>query len=331
MRTLSIVLGLAGLGLATLLVGWFGLGRVIGSLASVGWPGFAALALFQLALFVLLGLTWFAIVPGAGAGRAWVFVWGRMVRDSAGNLLPLSQLGGFAAGTRAVTLHGVGWAIATASTMVDVTLEFAAELGFALVGLAVLAWRAPDSTLVLPIAVGVGLATLAGAALVWMQQGASGLLRRLGSRIVGGRLARASLRLGRVQSALDHAYSRPLVLAGATLLHLFGWFATGIGSWLAYRLLGVPVDLVTALALEALLSAAMSLAFAVPVGAGVQEAAYAGIGSVFGLPPDISLAVSLLRRARDLALGLPILLLWQGVEMHRLRAGAGRAVSVQPE
>jgi len=323
MRALSIVLGLAGLGLATLLIGWFGLDRVIGSLASVGWPGFAAFALFQLALFVLLGLTWFTIVPGEHSGPPWVFVWGRMVRDAAGNLLPLSQLGGFAAGARAVTLHGVGWAAATASTMVDVTLEFAAELGFALIGLAVLAWRAPDSALVLPIAIGVGLAMLVGGLLVWGQQGASGLLRRLGSRVVGDRLPVASQRLGRVQSALDRAYARPLALAGATLLHLLGWLATGIGSWIAYRLLGVPIDLITALGLEALLSAAMSLAFAVPVAAGVQEAAYAGIGTVFGLPPDISLAVSLLRRARDIVVGLPILLLWQGVEMRRVRSGSG--------
>jgi hypothetical protein len=50
----------------------------------------------------------------------------------------------------------------------------------------------------------------------------------------------------------------------------------------------------------------------------VQEAGYAGLGALFGIPPEISLGVSLLRRARDLALGIPILLIWQLVEVRRL-------------
>ena len=322
MRVLSILLALAGLGVATMLVGWFGLDRVVDSLASVGWPGFALFALFQMALFVLLGLAWFVVVPGEEFRRAWIFVWGRMVRDASGNLLPFAQLGGFAVGARAVTLHGVGWAAATASTTVDVTMEFAAELGFALIGLGVLMLRAPDSALPVPIGLGVGLAILGAAGFVWLQHGASGLLRSLGTRIVGDRFAGASGRFGRIQAELDRAYARKLALIAAGLLHLAGWLATGFGSWIAYRLLGTDIDLLTALGLEALLSAAVSLAFAVPGAAGVQEAAYAGLGTVFGLPPEISLAVSLLRRARDLVVGVPILLLWQAIEMRRLKAGA---------
>ena len=36
----------------------------------------------------------------------------------------------------------------------------------------------------------------------------------------------------------------------------------------------------------------------VPVNAGVQEAGYAGLGAIFGVPPELSLGVSLIRRAR---------------------------------
>ena len=64
----------------------------------------------------------------------------------------------------------------------------------------------------------------------------------------------------------------------------------------------------------------LAIAIVVPGHAGVQEAAYAGIGAIFGQPPELSLAVSLLRRARDLALGVPILLIWQAVELQRRRA-----------
>jgi hypothetical protein len=74
-----------------------------------------------------------------------------------------------------------------------------------------------------------------------------------------------------------------------------------------------------ALAIEALLHALLIPAFVIPGYAGVQEAGYAGIGTLFGIPPEISLGVSLLRRARDIAIGIPVLLIWQWIEVRRLR------------
>jgi glycosyltransferase 2 family protein len=69
-----------------------------------------------------------------------------------------------------------------------------------------------------------------------------------------------------------------------------------------------------------------AVAFLVPVNAGVQEAGYAGLGAIFGVPPELSLGVSLVRRARDLAVGIPILLLWQTFEARRLRSAERVAV-----
>jgi hypothetical protein len=60
------------------------------------------------------------------------------------------------------------------------------------------------------------------------------------------------------------------------------------------------------------------------VNAGVQEAGYAGLGAIFGVPPELSLGVSLVRRARDIAVGVPVLLIWQTFEARRLR-GVERA------
>ena len=53
---------------------------------------------------------------------------------------------------------------------------------------------------------------------------------------------------------------------------------------------------------------------------------YAALGAIFGVPPELSLGVSLIRRARDLVVGVPILLLWQLVEMRHLRAAQRVAV-----
>jgi uncharacterized membrane protein YbhN (UPF0104 family) len=113
-------------------------------------------------------------------------------------------------------------------------------------------------------------------------------------------------------------------LALGFTVHLIGWLAAGTAGWIAYRALGAPIDFDDVLAIEALLSALAAAAFLVPVNAGVQEAGYAGLGAIFGVPPELSIGVSLVRRARDIVVGVPILLLWQALEVRRLRAAAAK-------
>jgi putative membrane protein len=260
-------------------------------------------------------------MPARSAARPWVQVWGRMVRDASANCLPFSQVGGFVFGARAVTLHGVEWHTATASTVVDVTAEFLAQIAFAGIGLAILLARAPASSLAVPMEVGLGLAIMACLGFVWLQQGAGPIFTRISRRIAGRWFGDARERVDVLQAELSLIYGRTLQLALSCLVHLVGWLCTGVAGWITYHALGVPVDFDDALAIEALLAAATAVAFLVPVNAGVQEAGYAGLGAIFGISPDLSLAVSIVRRARDLAVGVPILLLWQYLEMRRLRAG----------
>ena len=324
LKKLSIVLALAGLLLGTALIGWFGFGRVIAGVQRVGWEDFALIVGWQLVLFVVLGLAWDAIVPPREARRPWVFVWGRMVRDASANCLPFSQVGGFVFGARAATLHGVSWSLATASTVVDVTAEFLAQLAFTAIGLGILLARAPHSSLAVPLEVGLGLAVMAGVALIWLQRAAAPLFAGLGRRIAGRWFEDAQDRVQVLQAELSLIYGHTARLAVGFMGHLLGWIGTGVAGWIAYRALGVPIEFDDALAIEALLSAAAAVAFLVPVNAGVQEAGYAGLGAIFGVPPELSLGVSLIRRARDVAVGVPILLVWQFFEVRRLRSGAGR-------
>jgi len=321
------MLALAGLLLGTALIGWFGFGRVISGVQRVGWEDFALIVGWQLVLFVVLGLAWDAIVPPREARRPWVFVWGRMVRDASANCLPFSQVGGFVFGARAAMLHGVSWSLATASTVVDVTAEFLAQLAFTAIGIGILLARAPDSSLAVPLEVGLGLAVAAGVALIWLQQAAAPLFASLGRRIAGRWFEDAQDRVQVLQAELSLIYGHTARLAVGFTGHLIGWIGTGVAGWIAYRALGVPIDFDDALAIEALLAAAAAVAFLVPVNAGVQEAGYAGLGAIFGVPPELSLGVSLIRRARDIAVGVPILLVWQLFEVRRLRTTAGRAGS----
>jgi putative membrane protein len=325
-KKLPIALALAGLLLGTVLIGWFGAGRVLDGVRRVGWGDFAIIVGWQLVLFAILGLAWEAIVPGRHLQRLFVLIWGRMVRDASANCLPFSQVGGFVFGARAVTLHGISWPLAIASTVVDVTAEFLAEVAFTAIGLGILLARAPNSRLAVPVEVGLGLAVIAAAALIWLQHGATPLFAKMGGRIAGRWFENTNDRLGALQAELAAIYGRTTRLALGFFVHLIGWIGTGVAGWITYRALGVPIDFDDALAIEALLSAVSAVAFLVPVNAGVQEAGYAGLGAIFGVPPELSLGVSLVRRARDLVVGVPILLLWQLFEARRLRVSERVAV-----
>ena len=78
-----------------------------------------------------------------------------------------------------------------------------------------------------------------------------------------------------------------------------------------------------AIALEALLCTLRSIAAPVPAAIGVQEWGYAMLAPLFGLPAEMGVAVSLLKRAREIVLGVPALLYWQGVEGRKAFAGSG--------
>jgi len=320
-RKLSFLLAVAGLFVSIALVAWYGFDGVIAAVASAGWGGFGLIVGWQMALFGMLGLAWDVILPSEDLRRRlWVPVWGRMVRDCSANILPFSQVGGFIFGARAVTLHGIDWPVATASTVVDVTAEFLAELAFVAIGLGILLARAPRSELAVPVEVGLGLAVCATFGFIWLQHGAAPLFSRLGKRIAGRWFGNAKERVDVVHAQFSLIYGHTMRLALGFSVHLLGWIGTGIAGWIAYRVIGVPIDFDDALAIEALLAGAAALAFLVPVNAGVQEAGYAALGAIFGVPPELSLGVSLIRRARDVAIGVPILLLWQVLEARRLSA-----------
>jgi glycosyltransferase 2 family protein len=317
---LSVALAIAGIILATLLVGVYGFGRIANAMLSVGAPGFALFCAWQLLVIIILGGAWRAVAPVTRIRTLAIFVWGRMVRDSAASCLPFTQVGGFVLGARAVTLHGISPSVATISTVVDITAEFATEILFAAGGLSILLSRTSNLAILIPAEIGLGIGLIAAAAVLWLQRGIVPILIRLGRRILGSWLKNdGSARAEISEAELAAMYSDPGRLALGAALHLLGWIGKGAGNWIAFWLLGSSVGLLDALAIEGLLHVILVTAVLVPGYAGVQEAGYVGLGALFGVPPEVTLGVSLIRRARDIAIGVPILLIWRIFEARRLR------------
>jgi uncharacterized membrane protein YbhN (UPF0104 family) len=99
--------------------------------------------------------------------------------------------------------------------------------------------------------------------------------------------------------------------------------------------MGVRPGFGSLIVLESLTFAIRTAAFFVPGAAGVQEGGYVLLGSALGIEPQFALALSLLKRGRELVLGTAALLVWHSIESRRLwrmiRPLPAHAVVLSPE
>ena len=105
-------------------------------------------------------------------------------------------------------------------------------------------------------------------------------------------------------------------LLRASGLHLLSW-SLGTGEvYLALLAIGAPVGLAQAFIIESLGMAARSSAFVVPGAIGIQEGGFILAGSLFGVPPSVAIALSMVKRLRELLVGVPALIIWQWSEIN---------------
>ncbi|HEY1259611.1 MAG TPA: lysylphosphatidylglycerol synthase domain-containing protein [Stellaceae bacterium] len=315
MRLVPFVAGAAGLALIATLVAHAGLGAVASALFAVGWLGFGSICLIHLVLIAVMGIAWWALLPRE---RPWALIWGRLIRDSGAEVLPLSQVGGFVLGARAAMLAGVSGTAATASTIVDVTLELFAQLAYTALALLWLVYLHPETQVAVPVAAGLGVAAALTAGFVVAQRRGFDLAGRLAQATGRGWADRTASGAAALHSAIGDIYRGRVGLLASFALHFSCWLASALEIWLALRFAGAPLDFGAVLVIESLLYAARSVAFVVPNSLGVQEAAYILLGAGFGMTPQMALALSLLKRSRDLVIGLPALAVWQLAETGRL-------------
>jgi putative membrane protein len=314
MKRAGILFLLGGIVLAAVLIARSELGSIATAFTTLGLGGFALVVAVHLALIGVMGLGWGALARGVHPA-IW-FVWGRLVREGTAEVLPLSQLGGFVFGSRALVLAGTSTRFAAASTVVDVTLELVTQLFYTLLGLGLLAALKPGSAIELPaLAALLGMATLAGLFVLAQRRGLATVERAIAG--LTQKLFGSQAQMGSMRATIGdlHGNRGNLIRSGA--LHLAAWLLVGGETWLMLRLLGAPVGLAAALVIDSLLSGLRSMAFMVPQALGVQEGGYILLGALFGVSPEVALALSLVRRARDLTIGAPVLLAWQWLEGRR--------------
>src|SRR5262249_52319400 len=202
-----------------------------------------------------------------------------------------------------------------ASATVDVTVEMVTQILFTIAGLGLLSIDWHDRAVMSWLAVGTVVALLAAIAFVAVQR--FGLFRliergllRLAERWPG--LSLQGIR-GLHESVLAiHAHRRGLLVAATC--HSVAWVLGTAEIWVALVALGHPVSVADAFVIESLGMALRNAGFAVPGALGVQEAALILVCSPFGVPPETAVALSMVKRVRELGFGLTGIAAWQWSE-----------------
>jgi putative membrane protein len=315
-----VVFLIGGLGLAAWLVASTGLTSVLDALRAVGLGGLAAVVGVHLIAIALMASAWWTLHR---AGRPATFFLGRLVRDAGSEVLPLSQMGGLMLAVCVLMRDGVASAVATAATLVDAALEFLAQAGYLALALALAVSLAPGGTAPLPLWLPAALvaATVGAGAMLW--RGPPRRVRDLATRLARRGLGAALDRIVAVRAEILVIGRAKPALAVSFVLHLAAWIVSGVEAWLGLRFMGVPLGLGTVLAIEGLVYGTRCLGFMVPNAIGIQEGAYVVLGASFGLAPEFALGLSLLKRGRDLAIGIPVLVAWHLLETRRALAKDG--------
>ena len=297
------------------LAAWAGLSAIGAEVWDAAWvvPPAAGLMLVQL---YLSAAAWrISVGEGPRVGRYFRIRW---IREAVNGMLPVVQLGGNILGVRLLVQRGVGAATAAAGTTLDLTVEVVTQLIFTLVGFAALglggpvgaaSWAALLIALMAIAVIGFVVAQRAG-----LMRIVEALIRPLARLFPGLTLETARnlhaelMRLHRDRAALLRAGS----------LHLIAWFLGVAETWVALWAMGHGTDWQAALVIESLGMAARSAGFVVPGALGVQEGGLVVVAGLYGIGADGAIALSMVKRAREVLVGIVGLIIWQFAEGRRL-------------
>jgi putative membrane protein len=325
----SLAAGLVGLALAVAVL-WplqktTSLGTV---LAASLWP-LLVVALARAVTLALYTLGWRALLPGAADLGFAPLLRFRWIGEAVNGLLPALQVGGDLARAR-LTVIGLGVPPAAAGAALILDLAAGAGSQVMLVLLGVVVFLAEGSTRTLSLGPSfVGVAAILG--------GAAGLLAamRLAHRplrAIAGRLAAHTGATGQAGTGpeLDAALrsaARRGPIARSFGWHLLGWLTQAAETWLILQLLGAPVGAGAALVIDSLAGAARAAAFFLPGGLGVQEGALGHLARAYGVAPEAAVTLVLVKRLREVVVGLPALVVWAFHERALLDRIAGGAAA----
>ncbi|MGC1547016.1 MAG: flippase-like domain-containing protein [Rhodanobacter sp.] len=326
MKRLSYIAGLLGLAAAIALVmhqGWF---TICSAIDHAGWPLLWLLPFHVLPLLLDV-IGWRVLITPSDPDRRAtipILFWIAAIREASNRLLPVANIGGEIIGIRLVKWRGINGAAAAASVIIEVLLTLVNQYLFTALGIVLLiALTAHIGTLSSVLTALFASLPLPIALIVLLRHGnVFSRLETFAEKILGGRTKLTELIDGfGLDREIRALYAQPGRLLVACTWQFLGFLVGSFESWFALRLLGYPISIWDAIAIEAVTQALRHIIFVVPAGLGVQEGGLVLFGQMIGLPAEAAVALSLIKRMREIAFGIPALISWQWVEAHRMYSG----------
>jgi putative membrane protein len=302
----TALLGLAG---AVYLVADHGAVDILAGVAALGW-GLALVVLYRAVSLCTAAAAWRLLYPGEERMTLSRMSLNRWICESVNSLLPVAQIGGDLVRAKLAARKG-RLAVSGAAVVVDITLNLVIEVLFGLLALSVLLLRGDG---------GMGQALLAALLLAAIgvslffaiqKRGLFGLLARMVALIgQGAAFDKAIVGAHSLDQEIKSLYARPFDLLLALGWHVLSTLSRVGEISLILYLMDRPASFAAALVIEALVSMLRSIAFVVPGGLGVQEGALLALGGLMGIAPETALSLALVKRARELVVGLGGLAVW---------------------
>ena len=329
MRRWGYITLIIGIALVIGLVCFQGAGDVAATVAAVSW-GIVVVVLVRLVPIMLDGYVWRLLFLEGHRPPVLTALWARWIGEAVNTLVPAFQVGGAVVRSRLLVMRGVPGRIAGASVVVDLTLSTITLLFFTLVGIGLLMAHHGESD----IARAIGYCVAGGFVVVVLlcvvqQRGFFGWIIRLVARFARGKAwDNAVGGAEALDEAIQDLYRHRWLLAGNAAGQLAAWVLGAAEVYAALYFMGYEVSIADALLIESLILATRTAAFFVPGALGVQEGVLVLLGGMIGLGPEVALALSLVKRVRELVIGVPGLLAWQVAEgKNLLSRGARRAAA----
>lgn len=321
MRMSLFVMGLAGMAVALGLFASNGIGDIAGAVAAVGW-GLALICLVRMLPILCDAIGWHVLFPAAWRPPLRTAFWIRWVSESVNALLPVAQIGGEVVRSRLISRRrfvpepAVTGAQAGATVVADLTTGMVGTLFFSLTGVLLLLQRTTSDEVTSGLYWAMG--GMAAMLVVFVAAQRSGLLtgalRKVMGKLGGSLAAAVAGGTAAFDAALAEVYQRKGALAVSVWWRLLSWVVGTLEVWLALRFQGIDISVADALLIESIAVTVRSAAFAVPGGLGVQEGSLLLLGQLVGLSPQSALALALIKRVREVAVGLPALAVWWAAE-----------------
>jgi putative membrane protein len=318
-----------GLGLLGALAYTSSPAAIAAALTGGGLPLLVA-SIYRLVPLAFNTLSWRALLPQKGRPRFRTLLRLRWIGESLNALLPLPvvQVGGDLARARLLTVGGMSGAQATAAMVADLTVSAATQVLFTLLGVAALALAAPEHQGVRTGSIVAAAVFTTASAIALVAVARVGVRRMVAALPQRGRsgpfVARLAAGAAEVDRALSTLLARKSNLVRACAWHTAAWLGNAGETWLILVLLGHPVSFAGALAIESLSACARGAAFVVPSGLGVQEGAIVLVAAMFGIGAPEALALAIVKRGRELVVGLPAMLAWWMSEHRAIGSFLGR-------